>query len=317
MRGAATLSLIDPLRRPSAPSPIVVSGPMGAELVDRGVRWRGHGMLTDTDAVRALYAEYLEAGCDVLRTNTFQLNARIYLDVFRDPAHMGHIGAPGLETRHVDLTRRAVELAREARAQTGRTKAAIAGVMGPLEHCFRPDLAPDADAAHGEHSEIATVLAESGVDLLLLASMNNIHETRAAIKAARLTGLPLWVSFVLGPEGELLSREPLAHGVMLARDMGADVVLVDNVPPADAGAALKKLERWGPAGLIPHLGKYDPPSWKFEFFPRFAETDAWTPDRLAKEASSWTAHGARVVGVGFGGGPEHARALVATRGVRA
>src|SRR5215208_7070661 len=118
--GAATLSLIDPLHRTGAPTPIVVSGPMGAELVDRGVRWRGHGMLTDTDAVRALYVEYLEAGCDVLRTNTFQLNRRIYLDVFRDPDHMAHIGAPGLATRHVDLTRRAVALAREAREQSGR-----------------------------------------------------------------------------------------------------------------------------------------------------------------------------------------------------
>jgi len=287
---------------------------MGSELVARGVRWRGHGMLTDADAVRALYAEYLDAGCDVLRTNTFQLNRRIYLDVFRDPAHMAHIGAPGLETRHVDLTRAAVELAKEARQQTGQNHAAIAGVMAPLEHCFRPDLAPDSEAAHFEHGELAEVLAESGVDLLLLTSMNNIHETRAAIEGARLTGLPFWVSFVLGPEGELLSGEPLEHGVTLARDMGADAVLVDNVPPADAVVALKKVEDGGPAGLIPHLGKYDPPSWKFEFFPRFSGTEEWPPERLAEQAHDWTHAGARIVGVGFGGGPELVRALVAMRG---
>jgi S-methylmethionine-dependent homocysteine/selenocysteine methylase len=290
---------------------------MGAELVDRGVRWRGHGMLTDADAVRALYAEYLDAGCDVLRTNTFQLNQRIYLDVFRDPQHMAHIGAPGLETRHVDLTRRAVELALEARKQTGRSQAAIAGVMGPLEHCFRPDLSPDHDTARAEHNELAETLVEAGADLLLLVSMNTLHETRAAIEAARLTGLPFWVSFVLGPEGELLSREPLSEAVAIARRMGAAAVLVDNVPPADAAAALKKLEAGGPAGLLPHLGKYDPPSWKFEFFPRFAQTDEWPPDRLAEQAHGWVHHGARIVGAGFGGGPEHVRALVAIQGVTA
>jgi S-methylmethionine-dependent homocysteine/selenocysteine methylase len=290
---------------------------MGAELVDRGVRWRGHGMLTDADAVRALYAEYLDAGCDVLGTNTFQLNRRIYLDVFRDPAHMAHIGAPGLETRHVDLTRRAVELAREARKQTGRSQTAIAGVMGPLEHCFRPDLSPDHDTARAEHNELAETLVESGVDLLLLASMNTLHETRAAIEAARLTGLPFWVSFVLGPEGELLSRESLKEAIAIARRMGADAVLVDNVPPADAAAVLKRLEAGGPAGLMPHLGKYDPPSWKFEFFPRFAETEEWPPERLAEQAHAWTHAGARIVGVGFGGGPEHVRALVAIQGARA
>ena len=99
--------------------------------------------------------------------------------------------------------------------------------------------------------------------------------------------------------------------------MGADAVLVDNVPPADAAAVLKKLEAGGPAGLLPHLGKYDPPSWKFEFFPRFAQTDEWPPERLAEQAHGWVHHGARIVGAGFGGGPEHVRALVAIQGATA
>jgi S-methylmethionine-dependent homocysteine/selenocysteine methylase len=189
--------------------------------------------------------------------------------------------------------------------------------MGPLEHCFRPDLSPDHDTARQEHNELAETLVEAGVDLLLLASMNTLHETRAAIEAARLTGLPFWVSFVLGPEGELLSKESLTEGIAIARRMGAQAVLVDNVPPADAAAVLKKLESGGPAGLLPHLGKYDPPSWKFEFFPRFAQTDEWSPERLAQEAHGWVHAGARIVGAGFGGGPEHVRARVAVQGATA
>lgn len=307
----------DPLRRASAPSPLVLSGPMGAELVSRGVRWRGHGMLTDADAVRALAAEYLDAGCDVLRTNTFQLNRRIYLDVFRDPAHMAHIGAPGLATRHLDLTRRAVQLAREARDRSGRAEVAIAGVMAPLEHCFRPDLTPDPETALAEHAELALALAGEGVDLLLLSSMNALAETRAAAEAAAATGLPFWISFVLGPEGELLSRESLAEAVALARSLGAGAVLVENVPPADAEAALPALAAGGPAGVVPHLGRYDPPSWKFEFFPRFAETERCSPAWLAERATVWSTSGASIVGVGFGGGPEHVRALVAARGATA
>jgi S-methylmethionine-dependent homocysteine/selenocysteine methylase len=230
---------------------------------------------------------------------------------------MVHIGAPGLESRHIDLTRRAVELALAARKQTGRSQAAIAGVIGPLEHCFRPDLSPHHDTARAEHNELAETLVESGVDLLLLCSMNTLHETRAAIEAARLTGLPFWVSFVLGPEGELLSKEPLREAVYLARRMGADAVLVDNVPPAAGAAVLKQLEAGGPAGLLPHLGRYDPPSWKFEFFPRFTQTDEWPPERLAQDAHGWTHAGARIVGPGFGGGPDHVRALVAIQGATA
>src|ERR1700746_1165230 len=76
--------------------PILLDGPMGTELVSRGVRWRKHGLLTDAERVRQLHQDYLDAGADVIRTDTFQLNPRIYLNVFRNRAHMGHIGAPGL-----------------------------------------------------------------------------------------------------------------------------------------------------------------------------------------------------------------------------
>ena len=58
-------------------------------------------------------------------------------------------------------------------------------------------------------------------------------EARAALAAGRAVGLPVWVSFVLGPEGELLSREPLAQGVAKMERGGADAVLVNCAPPED------------------------------------------------------------------------------------
>src|SRR6185437_2537483 len=121
---------------------VVLDGPIGSELVRRGVRWRSLGLRFDAPAVQAVHAEYLAAGADVLRTNTFQLNRRIYQDVFRDQAHMRHIGAPDLDRRVPELAPRAVHLAQAARAEVNRPDVPIAGVMSPLEHCFRPDLAP-------------------------------------------------------------------------------------------------------------------------------------------------------------------------------
>src|SRR5713226_10625375 len=195
-------------RRLQRREPVLLDGATGTELVRRGIRWRKHGMLTDAPAVERLHGEYLAAGADVIRTNTFQLNPRVYLNVFRNREHMRHIGAPGLEDLVPRLLRTAVELARKARAKAGREKdVAIAGVLSPLEHCFRPDLAPAEDVARREHEELARVFADAGVDFLLLESMNTIHEARAALAAGRLSGLRVWVSFVLGPEGDLLSRE--------------------------------------------------------------------------------------------------------------
>ncbi|HEY3109141.1 MAG TPA: homocysteine S-methyltransferase family protein, partial [Chloroflexota bacterium] len=78
--------------------PILLDGPVGAELVRRGVRWRKNALQTDADAVRDAHLDYLRAGADLLRTDTFGLNHRTYLDVFRSREHMRRIGAPGLET---------------------------------------------------------------------------------------------------------------------------------------------------------------------------------------------------------------------------
>src|SRR5207245_11807838 len=111
------------------------------------------------------------AGHANLRTKTFLLKPRLFLNVFRNREHMRHIGEPGLEDLAPRLLRTSVRLARQARAKAGREgTAAIAGVLSPLEHCFRPDLAPPADQAPRDHEELALVFAEGTDEFLLLES---------------------------------------------------------------------------------------------------------------------------------------------------
>lgn len=289
---------------------VVMDGGIGSELVKRGIRWRGHGMRTDAPAVQKLHEEYLDAGADVIRTNTFQLNRRIYLNVFRNAEHMRHIGAPGLEKRASELTRKAVELAKAAR-ERARKEAAIAGVMSPLEHCFRPDLSPSDQAAAKEHREIADLLASAGADLLLLESMNTVREAEVAAEAAAATRLPVWASFVVDENGRVLSGEPLADAVRAVKKHGVEAVLVNCAPPEDLTTALAALDGAGGKtfGAYAHVGRFDPPSWKFEFFPQFSQTEPWTPDRYAQAAGGWRAKGARILGGCCGTTPAHTRAL--------
>lgn len=294
----------------AADGTVLLDGGMGAELVRRGVRWRWHGMRTDADKVQQLHEEYIAAGADVIRTNTFQLNRRLYLNVFHNADHMRHIGAPGLEIRAAELTTQAVAVARAAREKTGRD-VAIAGVMAPLEHCFRPDLAPGRDEALSEHREIAGILAGSGVDLLMLESMNTVGEARSAAEAALDTGLPVWASFVLGPEGEILSGEPLGEGVAALEALGVEATLINCIPPEDATRALDRVREMTklPAGAYAHIGKFEPPSWKFEFHPQFSGTDAWPPERYVEAVLGWRDAGARIVGGCCGTRPDHIRAV--------
>jgi len=291
--------------------PVLLDAAIGSELVRRGIRWRKHGLLTDAPAVQQLHEEYIAAGADVIRTNTFQLNPRIYLNVFRNREHMKHIGAPGLAELAPRLIRRSIQLAKEARTKSGREAVAIAGVLSPLEHCFRPDMAPLASEGLVEHTILARVFAEAGVDLLLLESMNTIGEAKAALAAGRELKLPVWVSFVLGPEGELLSREPLRQAVEEVVKEGAEAVLVNCVPPPDVTRAVEQIRKFvkAPFGGFAHAGRFSPPSWKFDFFPQFVDTEEWPADRYLAEARRWRESGATILGGCCGTGPAHTAAL--------
>ena len=291
---------------------IVLDGPMNTELVRRGVRWRKHGLLTDTVAVEQLHREYLNAGADIIRTNTFQLNRLTYLNVFRSPEHQAHIGAPGLADLVPQLLKTAMRLIRQARIKAMKSDTvAIAGVLSPMQHCFRPDLAPVEKVARREHGFMARIFAEEKADFLIAESMNTIREAQGALSAGRAVGLPVWVSFVLGPEGELLSREPLADAVKAMKRGGAEAVLVCNAPPEDISRALPRLKAMTslPCGGYAQIGKFSPPSWKFDFFPQFIDTESWPPERYASEARKWIAGGAKIVGGDCGTGPAHIAAL--------
>jgi len=158
---------------------------------------------------------------------------------------------------------------------------------------------------------MAEVFAEEKVDFLLTESMNTIHEAKAALAAGRAAKLPVWVSFVLGPEGELLSREPLKDAIAEMEKGGAEAVLVSNAPLGDittAAARMKGLTRL-PFGAFAHIGRFSPPSWKFDFHPQFIETESTSPAQYQVEAKKWREAGARIVGGCCGTSPAHIRAL--------
>jgi len=292
---------------------VLLDGGVGTEILRRGVYWRCHGIEQHPEVVRQVHLDYLAAGAEVIKTNTFLLNRRAYLNLFHGLEHMRHIGPPGLEHKAGKLLRQAVELACEARrlARRDADGVAIAGVISPLEHSFRPDLSPPPNPCHAEHAEIVAQMKSAGVDFILLESMNCIREARASCEAALASGLPVWVSFVVRENGRLLSKEPLGKALQAVERLGAEVVLVNCAPPADISKAVAFLRRHreGPSGAFAHIGRYDPPSWKFGFYPRFSGTEAFPPERYLKAAREWKKLGAQVIGGCCGTTPDHIRAL--------
>ena len=288
---------------------VLLDGGVGTEVLRRTGRWVRNNIEDSGDDIVGVHRDYLDAGCQVLRSNTFQIGRQTFLDFFHDLEQMRAIGRPGLEDRAEELQRMAVSYARRA---AGDAQVAVAGSISPLHHPFRSDLAPQADTAREAHAATAAGLAEAGVDLLLLEGFNTLREAGGALDAARRTGLPVWVSLIPDGHGRTLGGEPLAEAAGLT-EAGAAAVLLNGSPVAWIDRGLEELVTAvdGPVGASALIGRYAPPSWKMDFYPRFVRCEETSPASYAEAAGRWLDAGARIIGGCHGTGPEHIRALAA------
>jgi S-methylmethionine-dependent homocysteine/selenocysteine methylase len=284
---------------------VVLDGGIGTEILRRDVTWADHQVLDRPTVVRAIHRDYVEAGADVISTNTFQLTRRALYNHFRDDAHREHVGAPDLKDRAARLLHAAARLAVEERdaAANGRP-VAVAGAITTLEWCFRPDLAPSPEQARSEYVETIGTLAEAGCDLVLIETVNSVTEATVALEAANEVGLPCWMAFAPTETGKLFTGETLADAEAALAPLGVDAILVNCAPPDDCRAGLVEMAkvRTGAKGLYPHIGRFDPPEWLF--------TDEYPSDRYAKEAQEWQSLGATVIGGCCGTTPDTIAAVV-------
>ncbi|MEA2780392.1 MAG: homocysteine S-methyltransferase [Rhodospirillaceae bacterium] len=289
---------------------VILDGAMGTELQLRGapmdhVAWSAVALETHPELVRQIHEDYISAGADVIIANSFAASRHVL-----EPA--------GLGDRVAALNRRSVELAKAARERAGKDRdIAIAGSISSFVAEADVRNMPTLAAAAANYREQADLLAEAGVDLLILEMMRDVPQSRLAVEAATATGLPVWVGFTckLGPDGTLAKlrgreREEdlsdalgpvMAAGGSLVAVMHSDLDAVD--PALDVVFA-----GWsGPVAVYPHSGDWTPPNWQF--------TDVISPAAFATLGLDWVSRGVKVVGGCCGIGPEHIRQLArAVRG---
>ena len=73
--------------------------------------------------------------------------------------------------------------------------------------------------------------------------------------------------------------------------------------------SLPNIINGSPCGAKAIIGRYNPPSWKPDFYPRFEDTDEVSPEKYAQEVNNWLDQGVQIVGGSSGTTPEHIRAV--------
>jgi 5-methyltetrahydrofolate--homocysteine methyltransferase len=231
-------------------SVLVADGAWGTEFFKRGLmqgcppdEWN----LTHPEIVREITREYLEAGADVILTNSFGSNR------FRLEAH-------GLSDRAREINTIGAALAREVVGST----AVVAGDIGPTAR-FLPLGETTAEELYTVFAEQAASLAEGGVDWIVVESMTDMEEMAVAVRAAsEATHLPVVASMTYNrtPKGyrTMMGNTPEAC-VLRAEEAGASVIgancgsgIEDYVPLAPILRGLTRLPLWIKANAgIPHI----------------------------------------------------------------
>ena len=271
---------------------ILLDGPLGTELLRRGVPtplpgWSAHALETHPEQVARIHADYARAGATVHTANTFRTKRRTFPDRWEVLARLA-----------VDTCRAAIDL------HDGVPRR-VAGSLAPLEDCYRPDLSPP--DARPEHRELARVLADAGVDLILCETFPHVGEGWIAVEEAVATGVETWASFTAGPDATLLTPEALRGAARGALERGAAAVLVNCTPAARTLRFVEALADLGaPFGAYANAGAVDE-----GFGWRSAPSE---PEAYAAVARTWRAAGASLIGSCCGTGPEHIASLRALLG---
>lgn len=219
---------------------LVQDGAMGTLLQERGLT--AHGELPDLlnlhdpDAVADIHAGYVRAGAEMITTNTFGANAH------------------KLEGRATvaDVYRAAAANARAAGARY------VAGGLGPIGVLLEPLGTLPFEAAYRIFAEQVRAVVEAGCDIVLIETMTDLREAKAAVLAAKdFSDLPIFASMTFGEDGRTFLGTPPGVAAAVLSSLGAHVVGVNcSLGPKELEPVARELVRCArcPVVVRPNAG---------------------------------------------------------------
>src|SRR5580658_10333486 len=279
--------------------PVLADGAMGTVLYSRGIfinRCYDDLNLTDPGLILSIHEEYLQAGAEILETNTFGANS------FRLARHSLAGKVAEINAAGVRLARQAVEHLKEKQAG----EAWVAGSVGPLGVRLEPLGKTGLDEARAAFAEQIGILAENGVDLLIIETMPALNEAHEALEAAKAVAphLPVLVMVTVDDESECLDGASPAQAAALLTEWGADAVGVNcSTGPATVLTAAEAMRAATslPLAAMPNAG-----------VPRTVvgrNVYLCSHEYMASFARKTVAAGVQIVGGCCGTSPNHIRAM--------
>lgn len=187
-------------------------GAMGTMLQERGLEtgeipelWN----MTHEEVILDVHKQYLEAGCDIVKANTFGIN----------PFKMESTGYTCEE-----LTKKGIDLVKRAIKETGKD-AYTALDIGSLGKLLEPLGELTFEEAYEAFKPVCIAGEQAGADLCLIETMNDTYEIKAAVLAAKEnTSLPIVVTMVFDESGKLLTGADMEAAVAMLEGLRVDAI---------------------------------------------------------------------------------------------
>jgi len=283
-----TLTFLDCLERRRV---LLFDGAMGTMLYAKGVyinQCYDSLNLHAAPLVRGVHQEYVDAGADVIETNTFGAN-RVKLT------------AHGFDADLETINRQGVALAREAAGDN----VFVAGAMGPLGLKIEPWGPTSVDEAREIFTEQARALAAEGVDLFVLETFGDLNEIHQALTAIRgVSDLPVVAQMTLQEDGNSLYGTPPELFAKRLEEWGADVVGVNcSVGPKVALEAAERILQVTSLPVVTQPNAGSPQNIEGR------NIYLASPEYFEEFAKRFLQAGVRVLGGCCGTTPDHVRAM--------
>ena len=278
--------------------PLIMDGAMGTELMRRGIElplplWSSMSNIDQFDQVMNIHKDYIEAGSDILTTNTFRTTPRTFIK-----AGYSQNESEIISERCCNM---AIEAAKHA---VKKENTLIAGSVAPLEDCYEPLHFPGKEIAKKEFQLIIDRIIRKGVDILLFETMGNYEEIESVLQVSNHVDIQRWLSIVLKNKNSILDGTELQKVVELANKNKIDMVLINCTP---VNIILEALDiflgyRKGKWGVYPNAGE-NMPTKDGEFVSKLDD------ESFCKAIQDYITLGASVVGSCCGSTPNTVRKI--------
>ncbi len=271
---------------------LVADGAMGSMIYEATGPQRSFDEvnLTQPEVVFGIHQAYIQAGAQIIETNTFGANRHRLAQI-------------GLGDEVVRINHRAVKIAREAR-EAAPHEVLIAGSIGPLGLLRQGRALPD-EEIRAIYTEQAAALEERGVDFFLLETFTDLDQLLLAIAAIRsFSSLPIVASLTFSEEGTTFGGTPAAEAAWRLAQQPVQAIGANcTLGPQPLLPVLRAMATSGlDLSAMPNAG----------FPQRMGDRIVYpksSPEYFAAFAREAVETGARLVGGCCGTTPEHIRAI--------